>query len=298
MRKHFPRFELSIFLLDIEKQSHNMARVSRSKTSESPYRVQVLDRAMAALEVLGARPQECSLVELCNALKLHKSTVHRLMMVLEQHRLVDKNPDTGRYRLGLKLFEFGSKAIGALDLKRHAKPHLNRLLLEINETVHFCILDDGQVFYVEKVEPERSVRMACTVGSRAPAYCTAVGKAMLAELTDAEVNSIIRHWGLKPITKNTISTATELKAELRAVRTRGFAVDNEEKEEGLRCVGAAVRGHSGKLIAAISVSGPAFRVTKERVQEIGQTVMRVANDLSEELGYQPAPLEMVRSFAS
>jgi len=258
----------------------------------------VLDRAMAALEVLGARPQERSLVELCNALKLHKSTVHRLMMVLEQHRLVDKNPDTGRYRLGLKLFEFGSKAIGALDLKRHAKPHLNRLLQEINETVHFCILDDGQVFYVEKVEPERSVRMACTVGSRAPAYCTAVGKAMLAELTDAEVNSIIRHWGLKPITKNTISTAAELKAELRAVRTRGFAVDDEEKEEGLRCVGAAVRGHSGKLIAAISVSGPAFRVTKERVQEIGQTVMRVANDLSEELGYQPAPLEMVRSSAS
>ncbi len=267
MREHFPRFELSIFLLDIEKQSHNMARVSRSKTSESPYRVQVLDRAMAALEVLGARPQERSLVELCNALKLHKSTVHRLMMVLEQHRLVDKNPDTGRYRLGL-------------------------------ETVHFCILDDGQVFYVEKVEPERSVRMACTVGSRAPAYCTAVGKAMLAELTDAEVNSIIRHWGLKPITKNTISTAAELKAELRAVRTRGFAVDDEEKEEGLRCVGAAVRGHSGRLIAAISVSGPAFRVTKERVQEIGQTVMRVANDLSEELGYQPAPLEMVRSSAS
>ncbi len=114
-----------------------MARVSRSKTSESPYRVQVLDRAMAALEVLGARPQERSLVELCNALKLHKSTVHRLMMVLEQHRLVDKNPDTGRYRLGLKLFEFGSKAIGALDLKRHAKPHLTRLLQEINETVHF-----------------------------------------------------------------------------------------------------------------------------------------------------------------
>ena len=272
-----------------------MARVPGSKTTKSPYRVQVLDRALAALEVLQARPQECSLVELCTALKLHKSTVHRLMMVLEQHRLVDKNPETGRYRLGLKLFEFGSKAIGALDLKRHSRPHLNKLLQEINETVHFCILDDGQVFYVEKVEPERSVRMACTVGSRAPAYCTAVGKAMLAELSDAEVKLIVRRWGLQRVTKNTITTAADLKAELSAVRNRGYAVDNEEKEEGLRCVGAAVRGHSGKLIAAISVSGPAFRVTKERIQEIGQAVMREANLLSEELGYQQAPLEMVRS---
>jgi DNA-binding IclR family transcriptional regulator len=272
-----------------------MARVPRSKTSRSPYHVQVLDRALAALEVLQARPQECSLVELCTALKLHKSTVHRLMMVLEQHRLVDKNPETGRYRLGLRLFEFGSKAIGALDLKRHSRPHLAKLLQEINETVHFCILDDGQVFYVEKVEPERSVRMACTVGSRAPAYCTAVGKAMLAELSDAEVKLIVRRWGLQRATKNTITTAAELKAELSAVRNRGYAVDNEEKEEGLRCVGAAVRGHSGKLIAAISVSGPAFRVTKERIEEIGQAVMREANLLSEELGYQPAPLEMIRS---
>src|SRR6266403_481434 len=147
-RKHFPRFELSIFLLDIKKQSHNMARVPRSKTSESPYRVQVLDRAMAALEVLGARPQECSLVELCNALKLHKSTVHRLMMVLEQHRLVDKNPDTGRYRLGLRLFEFGSKALASLDLRGRARPYLDHLQHEFGETVFFCILDDGQVFYV------------------------------------------------------------------------------------------------------------------------------------------------------
>lgn len=275
-----------------------MARVSRSKTAESPYRVQVLDRALAALDVLASRPQEHSLVELCNALKLHKSTVHRLMMVLEQHRLVSKNPDTGRYRLGLKLFEYGSKAIGALDLRRHSKPYLNRLLQEIDETVHFCILDDGQVFYIEKMEPQRSVRMACTVGSRAPAYCTAVGKAMLAELSDAEVNSIIRRWGLKPITKYTIRTAAALKAELRSVRMRGYAIDNEEKEEGLRCIGAAVRGHAGKLMAAISVSGPAFRVTKERIPEIGQIVMKAANDLSEELGYQPAPLEMMRQSVS
>jgi DNA-binding IclR family transcriptional regulator len=260
-----------------------MAPMPRIETKTSPYRVQVLDRALAALEVLAGTQKDCSLVELCKALKLHKSTVHRLMMVLEQHRLVDKNPETGAYHLGLKLFEFGSKAIAALDPRRHARPYLDRLQAEVGETVFFCILDDGQVLYLEKV------------GSRAPAYCTAVGKAMLAELPEAEVNDIIRRSGLKPVTANTITTPAALKAELRSVRSRGYAIDNEEKEPGLRCVSAAVRGHSGKLLAAISVSGPAFRITKERLPAIGEVVMRAAQDLSAEFGYRAAPLEVLRT---
>src|SRR5258708_25273020 len=175
------------FSLDMENLRHIMARVPYSKTRKSPYRVQVLDRALAALEVLAGRSSECSLVEICGTLKLHKSTAHRLMMVLEQHRLVDKNPDTGRYRLGLKLFELGSKAIGAFDLRRHAKPYLDRLQRELGETVFFCLLDDGQVLYLEKIESQQSVRPARTAGSRAPTYVTAAGNAMLAERTHAVV---------------------------------------------------------------------------------------------------------------
>jgi len=277
---------------------HIMARVPQSKTNNSPYRVQVLDRALAALEVLANRSTECGLAEICKTLKLHKSTAHRLMMVLEQHRLVDKNPDTGRYRLGLKLFEFGSKAFGAIDLRRHAKPYLDRLQSEFGETVFFCMLDDGQVFYIEKIESQQSVRTACTVGSRAPAYCTAVGKAMLAELPDTAVSEIIRRSGLKAVTPNTITTVAAFKAELRAIRVRGYAIDNEEKEPGLRCVSAPVRSESGKLLAALSVSGPAFRLTKERVPEIGKAVMQAAGELSYELGYRPTAMELVRGAVS
>ena len=275
-----------------------MARVPQSKTPDSPYKVQVLDRALAALAILAASSSDCSLAELCPALKLHKSTVHRLMMVLEQHRLVVKNPETGRYRLGLRLYELGSRAIDGLDLRGRARPYLDRLQAEFGETVFFCILDEGQVFYVEKVESRQSVRTACTVGSRAPAYCTAVGKAMLAELSEAEVSKIVRRWGLKPVTANTITTAGALQAELKAVRSRGYAIDNEEKEEGLRCVSAAVRSHSGKLAAAMSVSGPAFRMTKERVPEIGRALMEAAAKLSAELGYQAAPGELVQRAAN
>lgn len=274
-----------------------MTRMPRPAAYRSPYRVQVLDRALAALEILANRDGECSLVDLCAEMKLHKSTVHRLAMVLEQHRLVDKNPDTGRYRLGLRLFEFGSKAIAAVDLRGRARPYLDRLQRQFGETVFFCILDDGQVFYVEKVESQQSVRTACTVGSRAPAYCTAVGKAMLAELPEPEVSEVIRRWGLKAVTANTITTAAALKAELRAVRSRGYAIDNEEKEEGLRCVSAAVRGHSGKLFAAMSVSGPAFRMSKERIPEVGQAVMGAATELSAELGYEGGTLKMARGTA-
>ncbi len=292
-----PRWGPFIFSLDNRKSSHIMARVPQSKTPASPYKVQVLDRALAALAILANSSNDCSLAELCPALKLHKSTVHRLMMVLEQHRLVVKNPETGRYRLGLRLYELGSRAIDGLDLRGRARPYLDRLQRQFGETVFFCVLDDGQVFYVEKVESQQSVRTACTVGSRAPAYCTAVGKAMLAELAEAEVSGIVRRWGLKAVTANTITTGTALRAELRAVRSRGYAIDDEEKEEGLRCVSAAIRGHSGKLFAAMSVSGPAFRMTKERVPEIGQAVMRAANELSAELGYQGAPLEVVRRAA-
>jgi DNA-binding IclR family transcriptional regulator len=275
-----------------------MARVPQSKTHRSPYRVQVLDRALAALQILADRGSECSLAELCTLMKLHKSTVHRLMMVLEQHRLVDKNPDTGRYRLGLKLFELGSKALGTTDLRRHARPYLDRLQRELGETVFFCMLDEGQVFYLEKIESQQSVRTGCTVGSRAPVHCTAVGKAMLAELGDTEVNGIVRRWGLKSMTEKTITTASALKTELKAIRSRGYAIDNEEKEEGLRCVSAAVRGDSGKLLAALSVSGPAFRVTQDRVPEIGRAVMQAAGELSQQLGYKPATPEWVRAAVS
>jgi len=153
-----------------------MARVPQSKTSKSPYRVQVLDRALAALDVLAARSTECSLVEICTTLKLHKSTAHRLMMVLEQHRLVEKNPDTGRYRLGLKLFEFGSKAIGAIDLRRQARPYLDRLQRELGETV-FLLPARRRTSLIpreNRVAAERANRLHG--GSRAPAIARRLEK--------------------------------------------------------------------------------------------------------------------------
>src|SRR5260370_35367654 len=138
---------------------HNMARVPQSKTT-SPYKVQVLDRALAALAILANSSSDCSLAELCPALKLHKSTVHRLMMVLEQHRLVGKNPDTGRYRLGLRPLELRSKAVATLALPGRWRPHLDSVQRQFVAAACLCILGVGQVFYMAMLKPQPSVGTA------------------------------------------------------------------------------------------------------------------------------------------
>jgi IclR family transcriptional regulator, KDG regulon repressor len=263
-----------------------MAPVLRGKKERSPYRVQVLDRALAALDVLANRSTECSLVELCTALRLHKSTVHRLLMVLEQHRLVDKNLETGRYRLGLKLFELGSKAIAALDLRDLARPYMIRLQRETQETVNLGILDQGDVLYIAKVDSRRTLRMAARVGHRYPAYCTSLGKAMLAGLVEHEVDAIARQCGLKAKTPTTLTTLEALKADLSRTRKRGYAIDNEENEEGARCVGAAIWDHRSRPQAAISVSAPAVRMDGTKLEAAAERVMRAASDISRELGYR------------
>ncbi|HEY4840162.1 MAG TPA: IclR family transcriptional regulator [Candidatus Acidoferrales bacterium] len=264
-----------------------------SKTSSSVYKLQVMDRALAILDVLGAANTDSSLPELCVALNLHKSTLHRLMMVLESHRLVDKNPDTGRYRLGLKLFELGSKAIASLDLRELALPHLTRVQHETEETVNFAMMDKGEVLYIAKIEPKRNLRIAAHVGHRFPAYCTSLGKAMLAELPEAEVDAILSGCEMKARTPNTITSPVILKEELRMIRSRGYAIDDEENDEGARCIGVAVRNQYGNPVAAISASGPASRVTKSEVPRIAEVLMRSAEALSKELGYNSKNLAAV-----
>jgi DNA-binding IclR family transcriptional regulator len=265
--------------------------VPHSKTvpaSKSPYQVQVIDRALSILEMLSAQGPDLGLGEISDKLQLHKSTVHRLIMVLERHKLVERSSVNGHYRLGLKLFELGTRAVAQLNLRERARPFLERLVLETSETVHLCVLDDAEVVYLDKVEPERSVRMATSVGRRNPAHCTAVGKAMMAYLPQAQVESIIRKHGMRAITAHTITSLIELKKEFDAIRARGYSVDNEEIEEGVRCVGCVVRNFSGEPVAAISISGPAFRLTPQKVPVVAIAVMAAANGLSEDLGFKEA----------
>lgn len=261
------------------------SRMAAAKAKASPYRVQVIDRALSMLEILANVGPALTLGELSKRLGLPKSTVLRLLMVLERHRFVEKEAQSGAYRLGLKLFELGSRAVAQLDLGERAKPHLERLVFATGETAYLCILDDGEALSVARVESSRAVRVPSGVGRRVPAYCTAVGKALLAFLPEAEFNLLFKRQRLHAYTSNTIPTLTRLRDELQAVRERGYAVDNEELEEGLRCIAAPVREHSGKVRASLGVLCPAFRLPAGKIPLVVAAVVSGANNLSAELGY-------------
>ncbi len=258
------------------------------RQNKSPYQIQVLDRALAVLKVLSTEGPDLTLAQVSSLLNLHKSTAHRLIMVLEGHKLIERNSKTGTYRLGMKLFELGTRAVSQLDLRERARPILERLVRETDETVHLCVYDNGEVVYVDKVEPARSVRLASTVGRRHPAFCTAVGKAMMAIMPEEQVEAAVQKHGLRPLTRKTIGSLGELKSELAKVRKLGYAVDNEENEEGVCCVGAVVQGISGEPTAAISVSGPSFRLPSYKIPVVAKAVIAAANTLSQELGYHPS----------
>jgi len=252
------------------------------------YRVQVLDRAFTILDVLAENGSELGLAELSGKLGLHKSTVHRLLMVLERNRYVEKHPSSAKYRLGWKLFELGMQAVARRDLFQLAPPVVEWLMAETGETAHFGILREGEVISVVNAESQQTVRTPSTVGRRAPAHCTSLGKAILASLPRQQVLEFVRTHGFRSYTRNTITRLSLLESELRRTRERGYAVDDEEREDGLRCIGAPVLDHTGRVVAAISIAGPAFRVGQDRLPALAASVMSAAARLSASLGYQQA----------
>jgi len=268
--------------------------MARNSAQPATYRVQVLERAVDILQLLSQESGELSAGEVAVRLSLHKSTLHRLLTVLDQHRLIRRNAETGRYTLGLRLFEFGTRAVRGLQLHDQAQPHLDQLARETGETAHICVFDNVEMVSVAYAEGHRSLRMPATVGRRTPAYCSAVGKAVLAYLPGAALDEVLAR-PLRAWTEKTLVTREALLADLRQVRIRGYAVDNEEIEKGLRCIGGPVWNYSGEVVAALSVAGPAFRITRTRVPAMARAVMATAHRLSAELGYRrPAQLESPR----
>jgi DNA-binding IclR family transcriptional regulator len=178
----------------------------RDTTLQGTYKVQALDRAFAVLDLLGESEMPLGLAQVALSLQLHKSTAHRFLMVLEQHRMVERTAN-GKFRLGLRLFDFGNRAIEQDDLRERAQPHLRRLVNETEETAHLCILEQARVIYIDKIEPTRSVRMITRIGASNPVHCTSVGKAILAFLPEERIADILRRTRFERFTHRTVATA-------------------------------------------------------------------------------------------
>jgi IclR family transcriptional regulator, KDG regulon repressor len=265
-------------------------RRAGKKPKKLPYKVQVLDRAINILEFIGKQDTgEAALPELSAAMKLHKTTTHRIAQVLESRGLLRRRPESNAYRLGLHLYDLGCHALDHVNIRDEARPLMTRLAFEVGETVHLALLDRNDVLYIERVEAQRSLTMGSKLGARNPVYCTALGKVILAYSLETEVDQVLGNCRLEARTRNTITNVLALKRELERIRDRGYAIDDEEIEVGVRCVSAPILNSSQRAVAAMSISGPSSRVTPDRFQVIGQAILKAAREISNRLGHQAAP---------
>ncbi|MFB9876883.1 IclR family transcriptional regulator [Planobispora siamensis] len=247
-----------------------------------------LRRALAVLEHVrdhAGAGQGLSLSRLAEALGLSKSTVLRLTVPLVEARLLERDRRSGAYRLGHGTLRLGQAYLSTLDLRTVAAEETRELMREVRETVHLVVYDAPYVVYIDKVENETTVRMASRIGSRAPLYCTAVGKAILAWQPEEVVEETVAA-GMPALTRYTITDPVRLRAELTRIRQRGYAVDDRENEPEVRCVAAGIFRHDDSVTAAVSVSGLTSRITAARVRELGPLVAGTALRISRKLGSQ------------
>jgi IclR family acetate operon transcriptional repressor len=248
-----------------------------------PYLLGSLRKGLEVIDCF-TRQESWSLAELAADLSQSKPTVFRILHTLEDFGFLEKDAATGRYVLGLRLHTLGSVAVKHEQLRWQALPPLQDLARTTGETVHVGILYDGEAICVQAVDGTRLVRMHAFVGKRTPAHASALGKVLLAHMPDAELDALIAARGLVRFTPHTITEATALREALHRVRAQGWALDDEEMETGLRCLGAPITDHSGRPCACVAVSAPAARMDPERIVELVTQVKATAMRISRMLG--------------
>jgi DNA-binding IclR family transcriptional regulator len=247
-----------------------------------------VQNALRVLDCFSATDRELGVSELARRLSVGKSTVHRLCTTLAAGGLLDHNPATGRYRLGLRLYELGALVGVHLDLHEAASPALNDVRNRTGETVQLAVLDGREVVYVERLESSHTVRLFGRVGHRNSAHCTSTGKVLLAYLPEAELDALLDGWVLESHTPYTITDHAALREALAEVRRRGWGENANEVEMGVASVGAPVRDASGAVVAALSVAGPAMRLDGGSLRRFAGVVVEAGEAVSRRLGYRGA----------
>lgn len=251
--------------------------------AEQPKIDKTVAKAMRLIEALALADSPQGITELASRLDLTKSNVHRLLDTLLRLGYVRRLPSQGRYELNLRLWELGTRVLARLDLKQLAAPYLRRLAERTRETVHLSILDETEVVYIDKIDSDHPIRAYSRVGGRAPAYCVATGKALLVHQPEETIKAIAAN--ATAFTARTITEHAKLLKELGAVRRAGYAINMGEWRDGVRGVAAPVWSSGSQVVAAIGISGPASRLSREKLESFGPLIVELAGDLSKELGY-------------
>lgn len=250
--------------------------------------VQSAERIFRVMETL-ADTGAIGLTELSDRLGLNKSTVHRLLLSLICMGYVVQDEETSKYALSFKLVELSGKILSNVDIISIVHPYIEDLANRCRETVHFVQRRGAEVFYLDKVSPLQpqpsAIRMASQVGTTRPLYCSGVGKAILAQMSADEVEYLWNHSEIEKKTEYTITSLEGLKKELDEIRSRGYAIDNEENELGVRCIAVCILNHKGEPANALSISAPISRMTDERVQELGVEILKTQEVILRALGH-------------
>jgi DNA-binding IclR family transcriptional regulator len=265
--------------------------------SRSIYDVAVLQKALDLLEVLADEP-DLGLSELSEKTGASKASTYRMLSTLESRGFVVKRGETRKYAPGAQLVALSCAVVARLDLAKAARPSMDELKRQTNETVNLGILADGQVLYVNILESERGLRMAAHIGARDALHSTALGKAILSALPAPEARQLLGAYRRQAATPFTIVGLDALMEELAATSRRGYSIDNEENEIGARCVGAPIRDLAGRAVGALSISGPATRIPDEVVVDIGTRLQEAAEEIEEQMGFGKRKLLAAQHAAS
>ncbi len=258
-----------------------MAKNRRDKTN---YLIQSVAHALDVLEEWKGDVTEYGVTELSRKLKLHKNNVFRLLATLEARGYVEQNKLTENYRLGIKILELGQSYIRQTGLVRQARPIMVDLARDLDETCCLMVLRAGQAVCVDAVEASQTVRVVAQIGVHLPAHATASGKVQLAFESDAEVERVMNA-PLRALTARTVTDPDALRKELAKVVRHGYATEDEEYEDGVRCVSAPIRDYTGRVVGALTVSAPAARLGAERMsREVASKVVHAAVEVSGRLG--------------
>lgn len=247
--------------------------------------IQSVDRAVQIVDFFTGPQAELGITEIAERIGLGKSTVYGLVNTLLKAGYLEQNEENKKYRLGLKLFELGTIVQNRMDVREIARPYLETLSKIFNMTVHMGIYRDWEMVYIDKVDGPNTRIVYSQVGKRAPMYCTGIGKAVLAHMSPADIQYILSRQPLETLTEHTLTDSERILEELEQIRLRGYAVDEEEVELGLRCVAVPIYDCHRKPVAAVSISSAAAYLDDEKILEAAAELKKTAKEISRKMGY-------------
>jgi DNA-binding IclR family transcriptional regulator len=255
------------------------------KMAPTKSRLSSVSAAARVLKCFSETEPEIGISNLAKRLSLAKSTIHRLVTTLSIEGLLEQNPETGRYRLGLNLFVMGTLVRRRLDVSNISQPLLHQLRESTGETIHLAVLNDASIMYLFNLEGSQAIRMRSYIGTLKPAFCTCEGRAIAAFGGNELLNRVLSE-PLIARTSGTLTDPVKLQKALAIVRTTGYAIDDEESEAGMRGIGAPIRDSTGHVVAAVGIGGPSQRLTLKKLRGLAPVLLSTAEAISTQLGFR------------